>query len=252
MKQNFLRSLFYVVNLIFPIVMITVLTIWVFNIPAECGERMSVGVTLLLAVTVFMMLVTEMIPESSEAVPLVGRFFIFCMITMFFINIAVGFVNGMYNRTGRDTPMGSWTRSYVLERISYVIGVRNHDHQSPTVRQTSQENVNYESTTMTCANIANHSVCFMGGERQKKSESELDEVDANRIYEVVPNKEDEAGKYTTTGEHSNTPEEEWRVVGKTLDRMFFMFFMSVFIIGSIWCFGMTFDNKPKDSGYVTC
>ena len=32
------RSLFYLVNLIFPIVIITLLTIWIFNLPAQTGN----------------------------------------------------------------------------------------------------------------------------------------------------------------------------------------------------------------------
>ena len=232
------RSLFYVLNLIFPIVMITVLTIWIFILPAQTGERMSVGVTLLLAVTVFMILVTEMIPESSESVPLVGRFFIFCMVIMFFIIISVGFVNDVYNRTGRDRAMDSWTRVHILEKMSFVTGVR--DEQPPdVVSRVSMEAVNYESVSMNSGEISHHSVCFMD-ERLETDDENIhnNEIIKNKKGHAV-NKEDDAEKYMGTGNHNfrYTPEEEWKIVGKTLDRLFFVFFTFLFIIGSVWCFG---------------
>ena len=67
------RSLFYILNLIFPIAIITLLAIATFILPDESGERLSVSVTLMLATTVFMLLVAEKIPESSESVPSVSE-----------------------------------------------------------------------------------------------------------------------------------------------------------------------------------
>ena len=43
------------------------------------GERIGVSVTLMLTVTVFMLLITEMIPESSLHIAIVEVFFVFCI-----------------------------------------------------------------------------------------------------------------------------------------------------------------------------
>ena len=43
-----------------------------FFLPAASGERISLAVTLLLAMTVFMLVIMENIPETSETVPSLG------------------------------------------------------------------------------------------------------------------------------------------------------------------------------------
>ena len=56
----------------------------VFCLPPESGEKVSLAVTLLLAMTVFLLVVMENIPSTSEVVPQLGKlkyfhfFFIVC------------------------------------------------------------------------------------------------------------------------------------------------------------------------------
>lgn len=44
----------------------------VFCLPPESGEKVSLGVTVLLAMTVYQLLIAETIPPTSEVIPLIG------------------------------------------------------------------------------------------------------------------------------------------------------------------------------------
>lgn len=66
------RASFYVFNLLIPCVMISFLAPLGFYLPADSGEKVSLGVTVMLALTVFQLLVAEIMPPS-ENVPLIGR-----------------------------------------------------------------------------------------------------------------------------------------------------------------------------------
>ena len=68
----FRKTLFYLFNLMFPAVLITATTILVFYLPAASGEKVSLGVTVLLALTVFLLMVAESMPPQSENIPLLG------------------------------------------------------------------------------------------------------------------------------------------------------------------------------------
>lgn len=68
------KVFYYFVYLIAPCVLTAILATLVFYLPAASGERMVVGCTILLALSVFFLLATNYIPETSEDVPLVGRF----------------------------------------------------------------------------------------------------------------------------------------------------------------------------------
>lgn len=69
------RASFYVFNLLIPCVMISFLAPLGFYLPADSGEKVSLGVTVMLALTVFQLLVAEIMPPS-ENVPLIGKGFI--------------------------------------------------------------------------------------------------------------------------------------------------------------------------------
>ena len=46
----------------------------VFCLPPESGEKVSLGVTVLLAMTVYQLLIAETIPPTSEVIPLIGGY----------------------------------------------------------------------------------------------------------------------------------------------------------------------------------
>ena len=79
------KVFYYFVYLIAPCVLTAILAVLIFYLPAASGERMVVGCTILLALSVFFLLATNYIPETSEHVPLVGRLVeYFLQILLFF------------------------------------------------------------------------------------------------------------------------------------------------------------------------
>ena len=74
------KTVFYTVNLIIPCVGISCLTILVFYLPSESGEKITLCVSILLSLTVFVLLLTEIIPPTSLTVPLLGKYLLFTMV----------------------------------------------------------------------------------------------------------------------------------------------------------------------------
>ncbi|KAK3696490.1 hypothetical protein QZH41_011802, partial [Actinostola sp. cb2023] len=82
------RALYYIVNFIFPCVLIAVLTLLVFLLPFESGERMSFGVTVLLSFTILILMlmvrkpknIKNKLPPTSKAIPLIGIYYACTMI----------------------------------------------------------------------------------------------------------------------------------------------------------------------------
>nr|CAI5853039.1 unnamed protein product [Callosobruchus analis] len=66
------RTLYYFFNLIVPCVLISSMALLGFTLPPDSGEKLTLGVTILLSLTVFLNLVAEKIPTTSDAVPLIG------------------------------------------------------------------------------------------------------------------------------------------------------------------------------------
>ena len=67
------RPSFYILYLILPFIFISVLSLLVFILPAECGEKVSLSITNLLALVVFQQLIAETMPPSGDDPPLIGK-----------------------------------------------------------------------------------------------------------------------------------------------------------------------------------
>ena len=73
------RPMFYLFHLLFPCVLLTAIGLMTFCLPPESGEKVSLAVTVLLAMTVFMLVIMENIPPTSEVVPLFGGYAFVCV-----------------------------------------------------------------------------------------------------------------------------------------------------------------------------
>ncbi|XP_023342572.1 neuronal acetylcholine receptor subunit alpha-10 isoform X2 [Eurytemora carolleeae] len=68
------RPLFYVFNLILPCVLINGIALLVFYVPSESGEKVTLGISALLSMTVFLMTIRESLPPT-EKTPLITLYY---------------------------------------------------------------------------------------------------------------------------------------------------------------------------------
>jgi nicotinic acetylcholine receptor len=70
------RTFYYIFNIIVPCVMLSVLTLLTFWLPTTSGEKVTLGLSVFLAFSMFMLLIAEEVPATSESVPLIGKFYV--------------------------------------------------------------------------------------------------------------------------------------------------------------------------------
>lgn len=66
------RPLLYIVNFLLPVLFFLCLDLSSFLISDNGGEKLSFKVTVLLAVTVLQLILNEILPASSNRIPLIG------------------------------------------------------------------------------------------------------------------------------------------------------------------------------------
>ncbi len=80
------RILYFVMNILFPCILLSAISVMTFWLPPDSGEKITLSITVLLAFSVFMLLIAENIPATSETVPLIG---VYLAVVMFLTSISI-------------------------------------------------------------------------------------------------------------------------------------------------------------------
>lgn len=121
------KTLFYTVNLIIPTVLISFLSIFVFYLPTDEGEKMTLCISILLALVVFLLLVSKILPPTSMVIPLISKFLIFTlMMNIVTILNTVIIINWNY-RTPRTHNMPRWVKIVFIEFLPKILFIKRPD-----------------------------------------------------------------------------------------------------------------------------
>ncbi|XP_026540322.1 neuronal acetylcholine receptor subunit alpha-3 [Notechis scutatus] len=113
--------LFYTINMIIPCILISFLTVLVFYLPSDCGEKITLCISVLLSLTVFLLVITETIPSTSLVIPLIGEYLLF---TMLFVTLSIAitvFVLNVHYRTPRTHTMPEWVKVVFLKFLPRIM-----------------------------------------------------------------------------------------------------------------------------------
>ncbi|XP_031666242.1 neuronal acetylcholine receptor subunit alpha-3 isoform X1 [Oncorhynchus kisutch] len=113
--------LFYTINMIIPCLLISFLTVLVFYLPSDCGEKITLCISVLLSLTVFLLVITETIPSTSLVIPLIGEYLLFTMIFVTLSIVITVFVLNVHYRTPKTHTMPCWVRSVFLGLLPRVM-----------------------------------------------------------------------------------------------------------------------------------
>ncbi|XP_036392912.1 neuronal acetylcholine receptor subunit alpha-10-like [Megalops cyprinoides] len=206
------RASFYVFNMLIPCVMISFLAPLGFYLPADSGEKVSLGVTVLLALTVFQLLVAESMPPS-ENVPLIGKYYIATM-TMITASTALTiFIMNIHHCGPGAKPVPKWAKKLILQYMAricfvYEVGENCLSAQPEKPEPPPQKGEGgVRGTGMVC-----------------KTQCTCNHEQLLRNVEYVANcYRDQRATQRRTG--------EWKKVAKVMDRFFmWIFFIMVFFM----------------------
>ncbi|XP_060632157.2 neuronal acetylcholine receptor subunit alpha-9 [Anolis sagrei] len=250
------KSSFYIFNLLLPCLLISFLAPLGFYLPADSGEKVSLGVTVLLALTVFQLMVAESMPPS-ENVPLIGKYYIATM-TMITASTALTIIimNIHYCGSGAK-PVPHWARVVILDYMSKIFFVydvgenctssqhaKEQDLSLKKPNTSLKEPVQYEGGRQPLAKIRNHdstlkkkfpedvSNCF-----DIQGENSRDIVSCCSCYRILIKNIEYIANCVRRQKANHAKGVEWKKVAKVMDRFFMwiffimVFFMSVLVMG---------------------
>lgn len=120
------KPLFYIFNLIVPCMIIMSMVLLGFFLPPESGERITLNITVLLAMAVFLQLAAENLPRNSENVPVMGKFYITVMLEVAISLVATCYILHIHHRNFGTAvvPVPGWVNVYMLNKLGKLLGVK--------------------------------------------------------------------------------------------------------------------------------
>ncbi|XP_037600674.1 neuronal acetylcholine receptor subunit beta-3 [Cebus imitator] len=213
--------LFYTLFLIIPCLGLSFLTVLVFYLPSDEGEKLSLSTSVLVSLTVFLLVIEEIIPSSSKVIPLIGEYLLFIMIFVTLSIIVTVFVINVHHRSSSTYhPMAPWVKRLFLQKLPKLLCMKDHvDRYSIPEKEESQPVVK-------------------GKVPEKKKHKQLS--DGEKVLVAFLEKAADSIRYISSHvkkEHFiSQVVQDWKFVAQVLDRIFLWLFLIVSVTGSVLIF----------------
>ena len=123
------KTLFYTVNLLIPTVLISFLSLFVFYLPTDEGEKITLSISILLALVVFLVLVSKILPPTSIVIPLIAKYLLFTFIMNILTILNTVIIINFNHRTPRTHNMPKWIRIIFIEFLpKFLLMTRPKSH----------------------------------------------------------------------------------------------------------------------------
>ncbi|XP_053434524.1 neuronal acetylcholine receptor subunit beta-3 [Nycticebus coucang] len=213
--------LFYTLFLIIPCLGLSFLTVLVFYLPSDEGEKLSLSTSVLVSLTVFLLVIEEIIPSSSKVIPLIGEYLLFIMIFVTLSIIVTVFVINVHHRSSSTYhPMAPWVKRLFLQKLPKLLCMKDHvDRYSFPDKDESK-------------------LGEKGKVLEKKRQKQM--TDGEKVLVAFLEKAADSIRYISSHvkkEHFiSQVVQDWKFVAQVLDRIFLWIFLIVSVTGSVLIF----------------
>lgn len=232
-----------------PCFLITALGLLTFVLPPATGERVTLVITTLLAMTVFMLMIAEKTPTTSKVTPLIGKFFIASMVIIGMSLIATCIVLNLYECTRAVESVPKPIRTIVLEYLAPFLKVDPPIQRKLVRRKTVVETTvrNEAGTTDIVTGNAGwssrracHRYQTPPDPHQYRRLDDSSSCKQRNSVAVLPREISEGiavlSERAKQQEQYDELTEEWQAVAKVADRFFLIIFLLTILITTVYIF----------------
>ena len=237
------KALFYIMNIILPVHCIGLLNVFVFLLPIDSGERTGFSVTILLAMAVFLTMVSDSLPETSSPSLSILSSLLFVEFTMScLITVTVILIIRCHHK-GKDKHIPLWLQVLVCLLNSGSccdnkgIATENSDQQE---RSNNISTINTQNDVDELQEVAfpNRNISSFNTHRNYRLRQELSKIDNGSCEHAAERRHSDV-EHRNSAQHDDktvsysTLHVTWKDVVDSLDTLFFAVFVFCFCCISI-------------------
>ncbi|MBN3326400.1 ACHA protein, partial [Atractosteus spatula] len=215
--------LYFIVNVIIPCLLFSFLTGLVFYLPTDSGEKMTLSISVLLSLTVFLLVIVELIPSTSSAVPLIGKYMLFTMVFVITSIIITVIVINTHHRSPSTHTMPQWVRKIFIDTIPNIMFFS-------TMKRPSREK--QEKRIF----VTDMDISEISGKPTPASITFQSPITKNPDVRTAIEGVKYIAETMKSDQESNNAAEEWKFVAMVIDHVLLCVFMLVCIIGTLSVF----------------
>ncbi|GMR60185.1 hypothetical protein PMAYCL1PPCAC_30380, partial [Pristionchus mayeri] len=118
------KTLFYTVVLIIPTVLMAFLSMAVFFLPTDSGEKITLTISVLLSIVVFLLLVSKILPPTSSTIPLMAKYLLLTFVLNVITILVTVIIINVYFRSPTTHRMPNWVRVVFLQIMPKFLCMR--------------------------------------------------------------------------------------------------------------------------------
>ena len=223
---------FYVLNIVLPVVFLSITASVVFVLPAESGEKMGVSLTVLLAYSVYLSIIADDLPQTSRKICYLQVYLTSLLgITAFAVLLSVLVLH--LHHMAAHIEVGEETKQAV-RCLRKIIGLEKNRHSRTAA-------VHPLDVKEKCHNsfIGNQPTEDIPGNKSNVSGAATSEEDK------------QSREYVTETSIAETDDVTWVDVAQTIDRVIFIVLSVIIVVGSVLTFAYISSNGSQSkSGSV--
>ncbi|XP_030017558.1 acetylcholine receptor subunit beta [Sphaeramia orbicularis] len=255
------KPLYYVLNIILPCILITIIAIFNFYLPPDAGEKMGLSINVLLTLTVFLLLLADKIPETSLGVPIIVNYIMFTMILVTFSVILSVVVLNLHHRSPNTHMMPIWVRKIFIHMLPPYLCMLRPKVETPlsleTLPRREQKIAISKAADEYFIRKPDLSILFPKPNRFQPEGMCTDLrkfIDGPSTYLTLPEELKSAIDAITYIAEALQAEkdyealkEDWQYVAMVVDRMFLWIFVVFTTVGTLAIFAdASFNRTPTD------
>ncbi|GAB5576090.1 acetylcholine receptor subunit epsilon isoform X3 [Prionailurus iriomotensis] len=255
------KPLFYIINILVPCVLISFMINLVFYLPADKtgGEKTSMAISVLLAQSVFLLLISKRLPATSMAIPLIGKFLLFGMVLVTMVVVICVIVLNIHFRTPSTHVLSEGVKKLFLETLPKLLHMSRpaEDGPSPGALVRRSSSLGYISKAEEYFLLKSRSDLMFEKQSERHGLARRlttarrppagSEQAQQELFSQLKPAVDGANFIVNHMRDQNNYNEEkdcWNRVARTVDRLCLFVVTPIMVVGTAWIFLQGAYNQP--------